>query len=80
MSDTSTPRTDAVYGKGLRGKYIGDSLCEQLETDLQHLARVAGEALDSALKKGSKWHPCDPTVVQMKAALSEIQRIKNRPI
>lgn len=115
MAETPTPRTDALgeypeswlirHPEVLKHRL----LCFSLETDLQHLARVTGEALENListmeqldLKEGhcmcgaapSKYGCCDSHVYvdageyihgkrieKAKAALSEIQRIKNQTI
>jgi len=34
--------------------------------------KILVDALKACLKKGSRWHPCDPVVVQARAALKAV--------
>lgn len=83
---TKTPRTDAkvLELESEEDCYYTEMIghAYELETDLQHLARVAGEALDGMIKvaRADDWHEASTgrqiLLRDAEAALSEINRIK----
>ena len=42
------------------------------EVDAKACEKILVDALKACLKKGSRWHPCDPVVVQARAALKAV--------
>lgn len=88
MAETPTPRTDAAVARFSYAcppfkpdRIVSATEMERLETDLQHLARVAGEALEEADKQLRLDGYASRSSIrqEIKTALSEIQRIKNQP-
>lgn len=84
--NTKTPRTDAQFKltSAIGLEFVSVPFARELEADLQHLARVAGEALGKSLKVIQSLEDQQAfedtshryAVAEIEAALSEINRIK----